>query len=675
MRKKETKREGGEKKIAIFISIFFLLLFLSTQSISIFGGDGGDLVAAAFVRGVAHPPGYPLYTFLGWLLTHIPYSTIAWRVGLLSSIPMAVAIGILFLLIFHFTKNSLTSVIAAGAYGSTYLFWLYSVVPEVFGLHILFSVTLIYLAVKFAESANLKYWYWFVFILGLSFTHHQTIVLLLPGLVYLLYFKVKQISTDKSVISFSAKVFGLSLLPYIYVVLASWTDPIINWENPHAFAGFIRLVTRAAYGTFRSGKAFGLQHFDRLLQFKLFWESLLIDTTKAGLFLGGLGLVSLLRKQRRYFWFLSLCFFTSGPLFVFYAGFPAFLNFYLGTSERFLLLPYLILYIFIGLGIAESSRLIKSFLSTLLKRNIRVPVEFIFLLMPVMLLVTNYPKLKPLQKDLTAEYLAEDILASAPDNALLLLTDDTSVFNTEYVYLTQGAKSRWNNKKIIKLGLVYYPFYSGTLRRHYPEIDIQGIEETENIYKLLVDNNYQKFPIVASGALNVGDEYIWVPQGLLFRLYKKSDYQLELSHFKAVNATLLLKFHDPLGGALKTYTHPLLADVLRVYGNGVRSIGKVLLSLQDFAESEKMFLEAVRYQPEAPHNTLALAESYLIQKKCAAALSTLKSATEKFSENPEVYRLMYLQQLACGDNARETEKYLKLYEEKLKDSQTRLDDY
>jgi len=35
------------------------------------GADSGDLVGAAFIYGIPHPPGYPLYTLVGSLFAHI----------------------------------------------------------------------------------------------------------------------------------------------------------------------------------------------------------------------------------------------------------------------------------------------------------------------------------------------------------------------------------------------------------------------------------------------------------------------------------------------------------------------------------------------------------------------------------------------------------------------------
>jgi hypothetical protein len=40
--------------------------------------------AAGCTMGIAHPPGYPLFTMLAWLLHKLPVGSPAWRINLLS---------------------------------------------------------------------------------------------------------------------------------------------------------------------------------------------------------------------------------------------------------------------------------------------------------------------------------------------------------------------------------------------------------------------------------------------------------------------------------------------------------------------------------------------------------------------------------------------------------------
>ena len=48
--------------------------------------DSGLFISVAHEPGIAHPPGYPLYTMLAHLFTWIPLGSIAERVHALSAI-------------------------------------------------------------------------------------------------------------------------------------------------------------------------------------------------------------------------------------------------------------------------------------------------------------------------------------------------------------------------------------------------------------------------------------------------------------------------------------------------------------------------------------------------------------------------------------------------------------
>ena len=55
--------------------------------------DGGDLIAAALVRGVPHPSGYPTFILLAHLFTRLPWHTPAWQVTLISMLSGAGRFG------------------------------------------------------------------------------------------------------------------------------------------------------------------------------------------------------------------------------------------------------------------------------------------------------------------------------------------------------------------------------------------------------------------------------------------------------------------------------------------------------------------------------------------------------------------------------------------------------
>src|SRR5204863_9768589 len=60
------------------------MLYFLTAARDIVVGDSPELIMAAVTLGVAHAPGYPLFTMLGHLFSLIPFGSVPFRVNLLS---------------------------------------------------------------------------------------------------------------------------------------------------------------------------------------------------------------------------------------------------------------------------------------------------------------------------------------------------------------------------------------------------------------------------------------------------------------------------------------------------------------------------------------------------------------------------------------------------------------
>ena len=131
--------------IGVLLALLFFILSLFFQAQGIYGGDAGDIVTAALTLGVAHPPGYPLQMILGWGSSLLPWFTPAWRVTLISSLSHAGVLFFLYHIVVNITKNRLAALTSVIVLGGNYVFFLYSVTPEVFGLFDLFFVFILWL--------------------------------------------------------------------------------------------------------------------------------------------------------------------------------------------------------------------------------------------------------------------------------------------------------------------------------------------------------------------------------------------------------------------------------------------------------------------------------------------------------------------------------------------------
>lgn len=649
----------------VIIVLVGLLLYLANQTKSIYGGDGGDLVAAALVGGIPHPPGYPLFTLLGFLLTKIPFSTPAWRVGLLSSFSSIATLIIFFLILKEILKDKLISFITTLILATTYLFWLYSIVPEVFALNNLFFISLIYLLIMWSKKKNKRYLYFWFFILGLSLTHHHTIVLLLPSSIYLLYIN-KQLLSKRTIIV-CLILFFLGLLPLLYLPLSALANPPINWEDPLTFSNFLRLIARAGYGTFKIGAFTGDTLIKRSISLLIALRVLIKDYGLLAVIISMLGILSCFKKRKEIFIFLGslllLLFF-----FIFYASFPLINDLLVGTFERFLLFPEIVFALFLGCGIKIFCTYVAKFASQhrLNKYRLETISQLIFLLLPLNLFLSNYPKIKILKNDTTVENLALDILESAEPNSILLLFTDTSLFSTQYMYYW---KRSWDSVKIIHTHKLQFKYYRKTLSKYYPDLYLPP-ENAENFMQDFFKTNSQKFTLFSKEPPETKDGK-WIPQGLLVKYYPNEVKMPEASQVINLNNKLWNSYRDPYSGSLKLYKNLILADVLRVYGVDHETYGLYLFENKKYDLAETEFKKAMTYFPDV-YTQLMLGQALVSQNKCVLGLNEYLDIAKN---NPQLIDVnIYIASTYgdCFNDEKKKNEYLQLYEKKLKEQQTPL---
>ena len=237
-------------RISFFITFSITLYaYLTTVSPSIAGGDSGELVAEGCQLGTSHPPGYPLYTIIVYLVTRyiLPLFSIigavssdrseAWAVNVTScmfgSLASALLSSSIALLLLKGSapkrkssqqvkksecKVETSNVIAKGRqqqiisqaeegsnqnlrilhivvatttglfHSFSPLVWQYSITAEVFALHNLFVALIIHTSIQFAQKPCLRYFIMGAFVCGLALTNqHTSILVSVPMIVWVLY--------------------------------------------------------------------------------------------------------------------------------------------------------------------------------------------------------------------------------------------------------------------------------------------------------------------------------------------------------------------------------------------------------------------------------------------------------------------------------------------------------
>src|SRR5436190_8034614 len=281
---------------ATAVSIFAGVLYFLTAARDIVVGDSPELTMAAAILGVAHPPGYPLFTMVGHIFSLLPLGPIPFRVNLLSVICDALTVGIVFLTAFRLSQSRLASAMGALVLALNPLFWSWSLVAEVFPLNNLLASLLIYLLVIWHnEPERFGVLIAAFFVGAMAMTNHQTIVLLAPAICFLFLRRRAALFRPRS-LALCLTALLLGLLPYAYVPWAAARHPAYSWGEVSSAGDLFALIMRQNYGTLHLASAShqGGSSLDRIFALCVSFGALI------GL-LGILGLVYAYRHRRWYF--------------------------------------------------------------------------------------------------------------------------------------------------------------------------------------------------------------------------------------------------------------------------------------------------------------------------------------------------------------------------------------
>lgn len=664
----------------IFVCSWILFLFFQAQGIVT--GDSGDLVTAAAVGGVPHPPGYPLYTLLGFLLSKLPWLTVSWRVTLISSLSHAATLALVYALIYRLTRrNAWAGVFGAMALGTNYLFFLYSVTPEVFALFDLFVVLVWYLLFVWRDSGSRRVFFAACAAYGLSVFHHQMMLFFAPSIGYFVWMHRRPLLEKKArdirrmlVLAVAWGAFGL--LPYLYVPIAARLDPIINWDRAVTPAAFMRLISRADYGTFVSGGSFGQTLYERMLALSAYGTFFVTDWTVVGVIFLCAGLYAFWRKDRTAFWTWTTALCIIGPLFLFYASFPLTSRFTLGTYERFLLPGYVIIAVVSGIGFSLLQGFVRiarvAHLSGGKRQIVLILFSVICMIYPLSLGGITLWRFWGLPNDRTAENLGRDMLAGVSHGGVVLLFQDTALFTTQYVRYAMGVRS---DTAVIHGARLSIADYQTVLRKHFPHLIYPDTDISSFAPAFIKANTTGTRRVYSNITIPVGDGWYWVPRGLLYEAVPFADLPNPSALYRdAVSVESLM--HDPGAGILGRYQHLMLSDILDVYATGRIAMGKTLVRAGMWAEAQREFAIAAAYNGDTSsvesYELLGLTKLYA--KDCPGALTAFREAEARsYVRSAAHIRLQSMTYGDClGDIVRAQELFSE-YEQLKKSSEQSLD--
>lgn len=424
------------KKTYLFLFLFFFILYLLNTPYSIVFGDSPELSLASYSLGIAHPPGYPLFSILSKTFSYLlPLTDYAQKCNIFSSFISSISVILLFISLFSITKSYFASMISSLTLGFSYTFFKQSLIAEVYALNSFFVILITFCITKFNKEKDLKWFYLSCFLCGIGLGNHHTLL----GIFFsvLIFYFLKKSPLKQFLIGIAFFLLGLSI--YFYLPIRSLTNPVLDWGDPENLQNFYNVITRQQFG-FGGGE----YSFYRLISQLIYYISLINKNFfLPAIITALLGFISFFKKDIKLGIYLTLIFLINGMLTYFVLN-PEKSEFFL--VEEFITPSIIVFSILLGSGISY----IKSFSKILY--FIIIPVLMITLTMKFYLQKNEISR----KDDFFAFQLAKDICDILPEKSIIVGEADYSIFPILYM-----KNFYYKNKDIIILDADFFmlPWY------------------------------------------------------------------------------------------------------------------------------------------------------------------------------------------------------------------------
>lgn len=491
-----------------FLGAFICLIYMKTMYPSIGGGDAGELMGVACTWGVAHPPGYPTFSFLGGLFAHLPFGNPGWRVSMVSVLCGVTSAMLLGATVNRATRNLWGGVVAGGLFAFSPLVWSYATLAEVFALNHVFLTLMLYVYVVHVQSPAWRTFRLFFLIFGLALTNHHTSLFMGLPLSLLILLQPLEANSGWPILRAKSWLTGigmglLGLLPYLYLPIASYRNPIIAWGDITSVEGFFRHLLRREYGTFRlANLSFGGQESTLLVSLREYFSHITSTTYYVGMFgaLAGLGYYLIWNKRTRedlrrilfatllVFWFYLIVFHALANL-------PLHIALFRDVHMRFWQMADLFVFAWIGVAFSAGFEVLETKVrsldgaSTGVERTkesvsenggVGSPLDYRSLLkfatpaLACILVATQvllHYRTQDHSDNWTIHHYGRGLLENIPNDSILMSKGDLQTNSTRY---QQQCENFRRDVKIVDRPLLQYRWQKRILTKYYPDVVFPG---------------------------------------------------------------------------------------------------------------------------------------------------------------------------------------------------------
>jgi len=427
----------------------------------VLAGDSGELQFAAWLAGLSHPTGYPLYLILGWLWSHgldaLGLAGPARAMTLLSALFGALAVGLTYLLAVALIGQSragdhsarpaerIAALIAALTFAWTPTLWSQAVITEVYTLHAALVAALLWLALLWRGSAETGFFpktpvslTALALLFGLGLAHHRATLLLLPVLlVFLAWQAPKGYWRWRQVLLLALLAFT-PLLLYLYVPLRAPATPYLAIDLWPGQPTQLVDVSPAGLASYLLGQGFAgeIQSPARAIAAApSLIQRFAAELTAIGLLLAVVGVAVLaLRRHWALLWLL-------GASFLLLTGFNLFYT--IGDIAVFYIPSYLIACVWIGVAAAWLAGLVAAAVNRRwvgLGDGAGIATAVLLAALPVYLFLSHAPAQDRSQDTAAADGWQALLAANPAPNAVLVSNDRDELMPLWYLQQVEGVR-------------------------------------------------------------------------------------------------------------------------------------------------------------------------------------------------------------------------------------------
>jgi hypothetical protein len=469
----------------VLLLVTSLALYVHTLAPTILPADSGEFQFVSWVLGIAHPPGYPLYTMLAKLFTSLPLGEIAYRVNLFSAATGGLTLVVLSRAVRKATGSALAGWIAAAGLGVAPTFWAQSTTANIRSLTALFTALQLSALISYAQSRlppthdqtayflggaqteNATNLITFALAFGLGITHHTSLVpLALPYIAFLLVSHPELLRDPRPLLR-PLLVFLLSLLVLLYLPLRSAMGAPFDPQPIRSVSGFLEHVL--ALG-FRGDMFYFTQPAVLLPRFQVLLNILAFEFGPVWLLLGAWGAMSMCVRRRSLFLLCGGVFIVNAVLAVTYRA---------PQTVEYMMPAYVAMAFICAYGAWFISDQLRSRAAS--TQALTAVLLAVVLLVPVLALLRSYPSFVQLSRDHSARRYAEEVLGQAPVGARIL---SNWHYATPFWYLQHVEGIRPDVEVVYIYPEGAEPISQTWLRR---------MEQSRAEYATIVTNRYPEF--------------------------------------------------------------------------------------------------------------------------------------------------------------------------------------